>query len=175
MRLKILAVCAVMIIGGTALATEEQSHSNRSGLAHRTDKSPVGEWLVNDRTARIRIEDCGGVMWGAVSWEESPGGQDVQNPDPTKRARPTLGLPVLLDMKPGPDGRWDGEVYNAKNGKTYTAHISMLDPSTLRIEGCVLGLLCGGENWTRFEPRSSAQKATFATRQPLDVCSGRAQ
>jgi uncharacterized protein (DUF2147 family) len=167
MRLEILAGCAVMIVGGPAPAAGEQTHSKTIGPADRSHQSPVGEWLVNDRTARIRIENCGGAMWGAVSWEKSPGGQDVQNPDPAKRTRATLGLPVLLNMHPGQDGRWDGEVYNAKNGKTYTAHITMVDPNTLQIEGCVLGSLCGGENWTRFQPK----KATFVG-QPLDVCSG---
>lgn len=170
MRLEVVGACAVIIIGGPVQAAEEQTHLNTSDPANGAYKSAAGEWLVEDQTARIRIENCGGALWGAVSWEKSPGGQDVQNPDPTKRTRPTLGLPVILNMQAGHDGRWNGEVYNAKNGQTYTAHISMLDPSTLRIEGCVLGFLCGGENWTRFEPKTSAQKSVAG--QPLDVCSG---
>jgi uncharacterized protein (DUF2147 family) len=96
-------------------AAEEQTHSNTSGPADM--KSPVGEWLVNDQTARIRIENCGGEMWGAVSWEKSPGGQDTQNPDPAKRTRATLGLSVILNMQRSQDGRWDGEVYDAKTAK----------------------------------------------------------
>lgn len=170
MRVEILAGCVAMITSGPAAAAEEQTHSNTSGTADM--KSPVGEWLVNDQTARIRIENCGGEMWGAVSWEKSPGGQDTHNPDPAKRTRATLGLPVILNMQQSQDGRWDGEVYNAQNGKTYTAHMRMLNPSTLRIEGCVLGFLCGSENWTRFEPKTSAQKSTLVVGRELDVCSG---
>jgi uncharacterized protein (DUF2147 family) len=166
MRLGILAGCAAMIVSTAAPAAEEQTHSNTSGPA-----DPVGEWLVNDQTARIRIESCGGAMWGSVSWEKSPGGRDTQNPDPIKRTRATQGLPVILNMQPSQDGRWNGEVYNAKNGKTYTAQMRMLNPSTLRIEGCVLGFLCGGENWTRSEPKTSAQKSTFVDGHQLDVCS----
>jgi uncharacterized protein (DUF2147 family) len=161
-----------MIIAGPAVAAEEQTHTETSGPASSAKPSPVGEWLVNDQTARIRIEKCGGAMWGAVSWEKSPGGRDLENPDPSKRTRPTLGLPVLLNMRPGKEGRWDGEVYNAKNGKTYTAHITMLDPSVLRIEGCALGFLCGSENWTRVEAKTSAQNSTIVPGQSLDVCSG---
>lgn len=112
---------------------------------------PTGDWLVADGNAMIRIENCGSAVWGFVYWEKTPGGLDSQNPDPTKRDRPTLGLPILRNMQNSAKNpaRWDGEVYNAQNGKTYTAHIALSDPNTLRIEGCVLGFLCGGQDWTR--------------------------
>lgn len=126
---------------------------------------PTGDWLVADGNAMIRIENCSGALWGFVAWEKTPGGLDAQNPDPTKRDRPTLGLPVLLNMQPAEatPGRWDGEVYNAQNGKTYTAHIALTDPDTLRIEGCVLGFLCGGQNWTRGEPPADVPANPSAT------------
>ena len=65
-------------------------------------------------------------------------------------------MPILLDMTPTKPNKWDGQVYNSKNGKTYSANISLFDPNTLRIQGCVLGFLCGGENWTRVETRTVA-------------------
>src|SRR5882672_6805338 len=34
---------------------------------------PEGEWLVAERTAQIKIADCGGMLWGIVSWEADPG------------------------------------------------------------------------------------------------------
>ena len=44
-------------------------------------------------------------MWGVVAWEKQPGGRDSNNPDASKKSRPTLGMPILLDMKkkPGAD------------------------------------------------------------------------
>ena len=59
-----------------------------------------------------------------------------------------MGLPILIDMRPS-QGRWAGQVYNAENGKTYDANIGLVSGNVLHIEGCVLGFLCGGENWTR--------------------------
>ena len=129
---------------------------------------PIGEWLVKDGTARIKIDNCGDGLWGVVAWEKEPG-VDENNPDPSKRSRPTLGMPVLLDMKSTEPGKWDGDVYNAENGKTYTSHISLVSPDVLRIEGCVLGFLCGGENWTRFTPPSDTSKGKTA-RAGIDVC-----
>ena len=110
----------------------------------------TGEWLVAKQYARIKIADCDGRLWGVVAWEAQPG-VDSKNPDPNLRTRPTLGMPILLGMTPSQTNRWDGQIYNSQDGHTYSASISLLDPNTLRVQGCFLGFLCGGENWTRVE------------------------
>ena len=111
---------------------------------------PTGDWLVADGVAHIRVAECNGSMWGAVAWEKEPGGVDEHNPDVSKRSRPTLGIAVLSNMKKksGVD-QWEGEVYNAKDGKTYSSSIKPVGSDQLEIRGCVLGFLCGGETWTR--------------------------
>ena len=109
---------------------------------------PTGQWMVEKGYARIRIENCGNSIWGAVVWELTPG-TDSKNPDATKRGRPTLGMPVLLDMKPVDPNKWSGKIYNSEDGQTYSSNISLPSPDVLRVQGCVLGILCGGENWTR--------------------------
>lgn len=141
-------------------------------------EDPTGEWLVKEKIAAIKIENCSGQMWGVVSWEKKPGGVDVNNPDPGKRRRPTLGMPVLLGMKPTLPNRWEGEIYNAQDGKTYAARISLANPNVLRVEGCLLGFLCGGEEWTRMNPearpgarRTGQPPSTTPESKPRDVCS----
>jgi uncharacterized protein (DUF2147 family) len=111
---------------------------------------PTGEWLVAKQFARIRIVDCEGRLWGVVAWEATPG-IDRKNPDPNLRNRPTLGMPILLGMTPNKNNnkKWEGEIYNSEDGHTYSANISLADPNTLRVQGCFLGFLCGGENWAR--------------------------
>src|SRR6185312_23938 len=114
---------------------------------------PTGDWLVADGVANIRVAQCNGSMWGVVTWEKEPGGRDTNNPDAAKKSRPTLGMPILLDMKkkPGADS-WEGQVYNAKDGQTYSSSITPTDADHLEIKGCVLGFLCGGETWSRAAP-----------------------
>jgi uncharacterized protein (DUF2147 family) len=114
---------------------------------------PTGDWKVADGVANIRVAQCNGNMWGAVAWEKTPGGRDKNNPDPTKQSRPTLGMPILIDMKkkPGADA-WEGQVYNAKDGQFYSSTIRPVGSDQLEIQGCVLGFLCGGETWTRVGP-----------------------
>jgi uncharacterized protein (DUF2147 family) len=111
---------------------------------------PTGDWKVADGVANIRVAECNGSMWGAVAWEKEPGGRDKNNPDVSKQSRPTLGMPILIDMKrkPGVD-QWEGEVYNAKDGKLYSSTIKPVGSDQLEIQGCVLGFLCGGETWSR--------------------------
>jgi len=114
---------------------------------------PTGDWRVADGVANIRVAQCNGNMWGVVAWEKVPGGKDSHNPDPAKQGRPTLGMPILLSMKkkPGADA-WEGQVYNAKDGQTYSSTIKPVGSDQLEIQGCVLGFLCGGETWTRVGP-----------------------
>ncbi len=116
------------------------------------EESPVGEWLVKDKTAHIRILTCDKALWGIISWVETPGA-DTNNPDISKRNRPILGLPILLGLQPGKEREWDGNIYNADNGKTYKGNIRMKSENVLYVAGCVLGgLICGGEDWTRMQP-----------------------
>jgi len=112
--------------------------------------SPVGEWLVEGGEARIRIDECAKNLCGVVSAANNANETDRKNPKPELRNRPIVGLPVLLDMKPAAANRWEGRIYNAKNGQTYEASISLVDSQRLRVEGCVFGgFICGGQNWTR--------------------------
>src|SRR3954464_14497406 len=125
------------------------------GTAFAAD--PTGDWMVADQVANIRVAECNGSMWGVVTWEKTPGGRDVNNPDVSLQNRPTLGMPILIDMKKKTGAeQWEGQVYNAKDGKHYSSTIKPLGLDKLEIQGCVLGFLCGGETWTRVGPPISS-------------------
>src|SRR3954470_12830142 len=121
-----------------------------TGVVPALAADPTGDWRVADGVANIRVAQCNGSIWGAVAWEKTPGGKDTHNPDASKQNRPTLGMPILIDMqkKAGVDA-WEGQVYNAKDGQFYSSTIKPIGSDQLEIQGCVLGFLCGGETWTR--------------------------
>lgn len=124
-----------------------------AGLTPALAADPTGDWRVADDVANIRVAQCNGSMWGAVSWEKQPGGRDQNNPDVSKKNRPTLGMPTLINMKKTAGAeQWEGQVYNAKDGQMYSATITPVGTDQLEIKGCVLGFLCGGETWTRVGP-----------------------
>ena len=113
---------------------------------------PTGDWRVEEGTAHIRVAICDGALWGVIGWEQSPG-TDSENPDPALQTRPTLGMPILVNMKPDakkPEAnKWVGKIYNAKNGKMYDSNVTLMSPTALKVQGCVLGVFCGGETWTK--------------------------
>ena len=124
-----------------------------AGLTPTLAADPTGDWRVADGVANIRVAQCNGAMWGAVSWEKKPGGRDENNPDVSKKNRPTLGMATLINMKKVAGAeQWEGQVYNAKDGQMYSATITPNGTDQLEIKGCVLGFLCGGETWTRVGP-----------------------
>src|SRR6266852_8501828 len=146
-----------------------------TGFASALAADPTGDWRVADGVANIRVAECNGSMWGVVAWEKTPGGRDKNNPDVSKQNRPTLGMPILIDMKrkAGVD-QWQGQVYNAKDGQFYSSTIKPIGSDQLEIKGCVLGFLCGGESWTRVAPpipsspaNSMAKGAAPKTAAPL--------
>ncbi len=97
--------------------------------------SPVGEWLVNDKTARVLIRKCGPNLCGNLSWT-SDGKQ--------------LGRQILIDMKPE-GSTWSGTVVDVRDGSRYLAHIGLEASDRLKLDGCVLGgAICSGEVWTRY-------------------------
>jgi uncharacterized protein (DUF2147 family) len=172
MRLSILIGCGLLLAATPSYAAE----------------APIGEWLVENGHGHVRIENCGGALWGVISWEERPGGRDSENPDPALRGRPTLGMPILIDMKPTTvsswgktEERWKGQVYSPENGKMYQSSIWLTGPDKMRIEGCVLGgIFCGGQDWTRVPGTphsftSASSKGKSAPRaQPKTKGSGKA-
>ncbi|MBS0534193.1 MAG: DUF2147 domain-containing protein [Proteobacteria bacterium] len=116
----------------------------------------TGTWLSADGGTKVRVTDCGGKLCGKVVWLNEPIDQttgkpktDKHNSDAAKRARPLLGVQVVQGMKPSGDNKWSGQIYNADDGKTYQANVTLVSENAMRVQGCVLGLLCKSQTWTR--------------------------
>ena len=119
-------VARTIVYSGVLLAT---------GISTALAADPTGDWKVADGIANIRVAQCNGNMWGAVAWEKTPGGKDKNNPDAAKQSRPTLGMPILIEMKKksGVDS-WEGQVYNAKDGQLYSSTIKPVGTDQLEIQ-----------------------------------------
>jgi uncharacterized protein (DUF2147 family) len=138
----VIAACQVALAGPGAAATP-------------TD--PSGTWLTEDGRARVRIERCGAKLeqiCGYVVWMKEPAdanGQplrDQNNPDLAKRSRPLLGHQLILGLRPSPEGHFDGQIYNAENGKSYEISVSR-GATDLKVKGCMLSVFCASQTWTQ--------------------------
>jgi uncharacterized protein (DUF2147 family) len=103
----------------------------------------------------VRVSKCGRGICGVIVWLKDPIDSatgkpqiDDKNPNPSLARRPMIGLPLFIGMRAAGPNKWSGQIYNADDGRSYASNISVSDPDTLRVEGCV-GLLCGGETWSR--------------------------
>jgi len=118
--------------------------------------SPIGLWLANDG-GKLRIAVCGDGLCGFVAGTHPPNDPatgrpftDKNNPDPAKRNRPLIGVQTL-SLRPDGAGRWSGSLYNDDDGRTYSGRLIELGPTRIRIEGCALAIVCGGEDLTRID------------------------
>jgi uncharacterized protein (DUF2147 family) len=114
-----------------------------------------GIWLTQAGDAKVRVSKCGGGICGVIVWLKDPINPatgkpqvDDKNHNPSLAKRPMIGLPLFSGMRPAGPNKWSGQIYNADDGDTYASHISLTGPDSLKVEGCV-GVLCGGENWSR--------------------------
>ena len=109
---------------------------------------PAGEWVVEDRTAVVRISKCGGGYCGFVA--KGQAGKDYRNPDPSKRNRSVIGIEVFFGMRPSGPNSWSGQTYNSEDGQMYNGKITLTGPASLQVEGCVPGGgPCGSQTWSR--------------------------
>jgi uncharacterized protein (DUF2147 family) len=139
--MKLFTLCsasalALVVIGGAAQA------------------DPRGLWLAHDG-ATVRVTNCGRGLCAIIASAKSEidpatgaAWTDKNNPDPSKRGRPLVGIEVFA-MAPDSPGRWSGSLYNVDNGQTYQGHVVEIDNNTIRVEGCVV--ICGGQNMRRME------------------------
>jgi uncharacterized protein (DUF2147 family) len=117
------------------------------GVANAAD--PSGTWLTQSGDSKVRIQPCGAEYCGSIVWL-SREIKDTHNPDPALRQRSLLGLPIIFNMKASGE-TYAGKLYNPRNGKIYSGKLKLVGVDKLDLAGCVLGLFCKHETWTRAE------------------------
>ena len=117
-----------------------------------------GKWLTENGRATVKIVDCGGALCGNIVALKEPIDPDTgkpktdsKNADEAKRTKPLIGVEIVIGMKPDSVAdTWKGQVYNAEDGKTYSGSITLVNATTLNLQGCALGgLVCKTQTWTR--------------------------
>ena len=127
-----------------------------SGVGHASE-SPVGTWRMTNGKVTVRVSQCGAGMCARVVALKKPRDDegrprvDKENPNPALRQRPVIGLTVLSNMKARGKGRWSGTIYNPDDGNTYSSAIQITGPSTMKVNGCVAGVLCKSTKFIRVD------------------------
>jgi uncharacterized protein (DUF2147 family) len=118
----------------TSSAKSTVINDNTSAVNALRSASPVGQWIVDDGNRRVQIMPCGKSLCGVIS-EAKPDAVDRFNPDPDQRNRTIVNLPVLIEMTQTEANRWEGHIYNTRDGRTYSGKISLRSAHLLEVEG----------------------------------------
>jgi uncharacterized protein (DUF2147 family) len=117
---------------------------------------PTGIWLTQAGDAKIRISHCSTTLCGTIVWLKVPVNSatgkpqvDDKNANPALTKRPIIGINIFKAMKAVANNKWSGAIYNADDGNSYSSDVIVAGPKKLEVRGCVMGILCGGETWTK--------------------------
>lgn len=108
---------------------------------------PSGVWRLDSGKVTVKVEQCGGELCANIvglkepTYKDGTPKIDRHNENPALRKRPLMGLNVLSDMKPSGENTWKGAIYNADDGKTYSATMR-LSGNVIKLKGCVAGIFC---------------------------------
>ena len=117
----------------------------------------LGLWLEEEKQSKIEIYKEGNSFFGKIIWLKEPLDEngniklDKENPDVSLRKKPIKGSIIMKNLKYIKKGKWsNGEIYDARSGKTYSLEIYMKNPNKLDLRG-YLGFTLFGKTttWTR--------------------------
>ncbi|WP_445503860.1 DUF2147 domain-containing protein [Microvirga sp. G4-2] len=118
-----------------------------AGAAQAQALDPSGTYLSESGETRVRIAKCGQAYCGTIISVQGDA-KDVNNPETSLRGRSLVGVQMISDIRPSDNG-FTGQLYNYKDGKTYTGKMSFAGKS-MQLSGCVLGgLICRSQTWAK--------------------------
>lgn len=129
---------------------------------HTTQDALIGTWMVQDGSAKVKIEKINNKFNGKIVWMKIPNDKtgkpftDTNNPEPSLRNRPQMGLNLLNNFVYEENNRWsNGTIYDPDEGKTYSCKITMTDNQTIEVRGYVgISLFGRTEVWKRVQEAS---------------------
>ena len=117
----------------------------------------LGIWLEEKKQSKIEVYKKDNSFFGKIVWLKKPLDEDgnikldKKNPNNSMRENPIKGLVIMKDLKYKKKGEWsDGEIYDARSGKTYSLEVYMKNVNKLDLRG-YLGFTLFGKTttWTR--------------------------
>jgi len=113
----------------------------------------VGRWKTPVHNGIVEIARCGTSICGKIVSSDklrtNPNLADAQNSDKSLRNRRLMNLQILSGFKQQGAGWYGGKIYNAEDGKTYSAEVTMTGNDQLNLRGCVFKPFCRTQTWTR--------------------------
>lgn len=117
----------------------------------------LGKWYNTEKDAQIEIFKEAGKYHGKIVWLKEPteNGKpklDKNNTDPSKRNQAIMGMKLLHGFEFKGQSWEEGNIYDPKNGKTYSCIIKRKSERLLEVRGYVgVSLIGRTVEWSRVE------------------------
>jgi len=130
MRRTVMAIAAAILLAGVATVA-------------KAEDDPTGRWIMENGKVTVQLSRCGGGLCGRIVGLAKPLDKkgrpkvDKENPNPSLRSRPLIGLTILSGMQAEGDNTWSGSIYNADDGRTYSSTMHLAG-NRMKVKGCVV-------------------------------------
>jgi uncharacterized protein (DUF2147 family) len=111
----------------------------------------IGTWKDADTGGITQVYTCGAGVCIKVVTPSKGREVDSNNPDPALKGRSMAGAVIMQGATKDSPDRWAGKVYNSEDGKTYSGYLQVKSKNELKLEGCVLAILCKSHTWHRVQ------------------------
>ena len=112
-----------------------------------------GLWRAQSGGGVIELHRCGEALCGRVAESEdisaNPDLRDIHNKRADLRDRKMKDLDLFYGFKGGPTRWTGGQIYDPDDGRIYHGSIELLPSDRVKVVGCLVAPLCGGQVWTR--------------------------
>lgn len=111
----------------------------------------IGTWKDTDTGGITEIYSCPGGICIKVVTPSKDRAVDSNNPDPALKGRSMAGVVIMSGATKDGADRWKGKVYNSEDGKVYSGWVIVTNKNEVKLEGCVLAILCKTHIWQRVQ------------------------
>ena len=104
-----------------------------------------GRWANPKRSVIIEVAPCGNAHCGTVVWASDKAKANAREGG----TRNLIGTRLITGVRPAGDGTYKGRGFVPKQNIHAPATIRQAGRNTMIVKGCVIGVICKEQRWTR--------------------------
>ena len=104
-----------------------------------------GRWANPKRSVIIEVAPCGNGHCGTVVWASAKAKENAREGG----TRNLIGTKLITGIRRAGDGTYKGRGFVPKQNIHAPATIHRAGPNVMIVKGCVIGIICKEQRWTR--------------------------
>ena len=105
----------------------------------------TGRWANPKRSVIIEVAPCAAAYCGTVVWASDKAKANARKGGTAN----LIGTRLIEDARPNGNGSFKGRGFVPKQNIHAPATIRFAGPDTMIVKGCVIGIICKEQRWTR--------------------------